>query len=168
VLWNLLNKLVSARYPLRPPGAVEEDDFLQKCIRCRKCGEACPYGSIKTAHGEWGLEMGTPFIYPAEVPCYLCADWPCINACPTGALQEVGEKNNVKMGEAVIDETICFAYNGIICRACYERCPIYTVAITLKDELYPVVHKEHCVGCGICEQVCPTDPKAIVVFSAHG
>ena len=167
MLLELLNKLSSIRFPLRPPGAIEEDDFLKKCIRCRKCEEACPYFSIKMAHGEWGLKMGTPFIYPQDIPCYLCADWPCIDVCPTSALEPVESMEQVTMGQAIIDETICFAFNGIICRACYERCPIYTKAIILRDELFPEVIKEHCVGCGICEHVCPTNPKAIVVYSAH-
>ena len=164
---ELLNKLASIRDPLRPPGAVPEDEFQQKCIRCRKCEEVCPHESIKMAHGEWGLKMGTPFIFPEEVPCYLCDDFPCINVCPTGALEAVKDKTEVAMGLADIDRSICFAYNGILCRACYERCPIYREAITLKEQLYPVVHKEHCVGCGICENVCPTTPKSIIVRSAH-
>ena len=167
MLLELLNRISSVRYPLRPPGAVDEEDFLKKCIRCRKCEEACPYFSIKMAHDKWGLKMGTPFIYPGEIPCYLCDDFPCIEACPTNALEPVKAKEEVAMGLAVIDTGLCFAYNGVLCRACYERCPIYTVAITLKDNLYPVVHSEHCVGCGICEQVCPTDPKSIIVISKH-
>jgi ferredoxin-type protein NapG len=162
-----LNKLASLGSPLRPPGAVKEEDFDKKCIRCRKCAEACPYLAIKMAHGERGFKMGTPYIDPQEVPCYLCEDFPCIEVCPSGALEEVAGRRDVKMGVAVIDESLCFPYQGILCRACYERCPIYREAIILKSELYPEVQKEDCVGCGICEHVCPTEPKAIVVISAH-
>ena len=167
MLLDFLNKLASIRFPLRPPGAVTEDGFLKKCIRCRKCEEACPYLSIQMAHDKWGLKMGTSFIYPEKVPCYLCEDFPCIDVCPTNALEPVDRKENVTMGLAVIDKDLCFAFNGIICRSCYERCPIYTIAITLKDELYPEVKKEHCVGCGICVHVCPTEPRAITMISAH-
>jgi ferredoxin-type protein NapG len=28
----------------------------------------------------------------------------------------------------------------------------------------PVVHSEHCTGCGICEKACPTDEAAIRVL----
>ena len=63
----------------------------------------------------------------------------------------------------VIDETACLAYNGVICRSCFERCPMYREAITLRDELYPEVHPCKCVGCGICEHACPADPAAIAV-----
>jgi len=167
MLLEFLDRISSLRYPLRPPGAVPEDEFLKKCIRCRKCEEACPYFSIRMAHDKWGLKMGTPFIYPQDIPCYLCEDFPCIQACPTNALEPVADKEEVAMGQAIISTDLCFAYNGILCRACYERCPIYNKAITLRDQLYPVVNTEYCVGCGICEQVCPTEPKAILINSAH-
>jgi len=167
MLLQWLDKISNLHNPLRPPGAVDEDEFLRKCIRCRKCEEACPYFSIKMAHDKWGLKMGTPFIVPQEIPCYLCEDFPCVNVCPTEALEPLTSKEEVRMGLAVIDTDICFAYHGIICRACYERCPIYNEAITLRDQLYPEVHKDHCVGCGICEHVCPTEPKSVIVISAH-
>jgi len=167
MLKDWFNKLASINEPLRPPGAIKEELFLQKCIRCRKCEEVCPYGSIITAHGDWGLAMGTPIISARDIPCYLCEDFPCIDVCPSEALSSVDSKENVRMGVAVIDESLCFAYNGIICRACYERCPIYRVAITLKDELFPEVHEEYCVGCGICVNVCPTEQVSIKVESSH-
>jgi len=167
MLKDWFNKLVSINEPLRPPGAIEEKLFLQKCIRCRKCEEVCPYGSIITAHGNWGLAMGTPIVSVRDIPCYLCEDFPCIDVCPSEALVPVDSKEEVKMGLAIIDETLCLPYNGILCRACYERCPIYSEAITLKDQLYPVVHEDKCVGCGICVNVCPAETVAISVKSFH-
>lgn len=162
---NWLKTLANWRNPLRPPGAISEKEFLQTCIHCMKCAEICSYGSIQIAHGKAGLKMGTPFLFPREVPCYLCMECPPV--CPSGALQPAVKKSDVKMGLAVIDRLKCFPYNGIICRSCYERCPIYTEAITLENELYPVVHDDKCVGCGICENVCPTEPSAITIQSSH-
>ncbi len=167
MLFDWLNKLSLKMDPLRPPGAVDEEKFLQKCTRCRKCAEVCPYNTIKMAHGESGVMMGTPYIEARENPCYLCEDFPCIAACPSEALSSVSTKEEVKMGMAVIDESLCLPYNGILCRACYERCPIYREAITLKDNLYPVVHEDQCVGCGICVNVCPAETVAISVVSKH-
>lgn len=166
-MFNFLKELSEIRNPLRPPGAVDEAEFIEKCIRCRKCEEVCPYDSIKMADLAYGARMGTPIIFPREEPCYLCDDLPCIAVCPTEALAPVTERAEIKMGIAKIDETLCFAYNGILCRACYERCPVYGEAITLDQELYPVVHEDLCVGCGICEKVCPVNPVAITVTSAH-
>ncbi len=168
MILEFLQKLANYHAPLRPPGAIPEDEFLNQCIRCRKCEEACPYDSIVMAHGDRGLKVGTPFIYARREPCYLCMK--CTEVCPTGALQLLKreEKRKVRMGTAKINQTTCLAYNGIICRACYERCPIYREAITLQNEIYPVVHQEHCVGCGICENVCPNEPASIIVYSSHG
>src|SRR6266545_3876887 len=40
---------------LRPPGAVAEELFLDRCTRCGDCLPACPYGS---AHGGGGGQPG--------------------------------------------------------------------------------------------------------------
>lgn len=146
---------------LRPPGASK--DFIKKCVRCGKCYQVCPYKSIKIAFIEIGLEnIYTPYILPRHVPCYLCMKCPPV--CPSGALdKKLQEKNKVKMGIARINKETCLAYAGTLCRSCYQNCPIFNEAIIIDDELKPVVKKEKCVGCGICENVCPLDEPAIIV-----
>ena len=62
-------------------------------------------------------------------------------------------------------------YDVELCDLCVQACPIKG-AITLetgpaKDGSgrtvgIPVVH-EPCVGCGVCEMICPVDPAAIVI-----
>ena len=37
--------------PLRPPGALPENDFLATCIRCGRCVDACPANALLGA--EW-------------------------------------------------------------------------------------------------------------------
>jgi len=164
MMLSWFKKIITMRAPLRPPGAVSEKDFNNQCIRCRKCQLVCPHKSIQTAHAEWGVKMGTPIIFPREIPCYLCMK--CPEVCPSSALKEM-DKTKVKMGKAVIDKTLCLPYNGVICYACFERCPIYREAITLKDQIYPEVHEDKCVGCGICEHVCLAAEPAITVISEH-
>jgi NAD-dependent dihydropyrimidine dehydrogenase PreA subunit len=34
----------------------------------------------------------------------------------------------------------------------------------MDHELRPVVNEKKCVGCGVCEHVCPADPAAISVI----
>jgi len=149
--------------PLRPPGALPEREFLSTCIRCGKCSQSCPYGAIRIAGLLDGIEiMGTPIIRPRRTPCYLCMKCPPV--CPSGALKRsLQKKEDVTMGIAVIDTKTCLAWQGTICRSCYDDCPILNEAITMDDKLQPVVHKNKCTGCGICENVCPADPAAIVV-----
>jgi ferredoxin-type protein NapG len=59
------------------------------------------------------------------------------------------------MGTAVIDRKRCYTYLGsVLCKTCFEKCPLKARAIELDLGLYPVITKE-CVGCGVCEHVCP-------------
>ncbi len=148
---------------LRPPGVVNEIDFSAKCIRCGKCSHACPYQSIKVATLMDGLTvMGTPFINARQIPCYLCMKCPPV--CPSGALdRNLKHKKDVRMGAAVIDKKQCLAWQETLCRSCYQSCPIFDEAIKMDEKLRPVVIDKKCVGCGICENVCPVEPTAIIV-----
>lgn len=148
---------------LRPPGARAETDFTSRCIRCGKCSQACPYNSIKIAGLFDGLDiMGTPVVKAREVPCYLCMKCPPV--CPSGALDRtVKQKSDVRMGTARINKQDCLAWQGTLCRSCYQNCPLFDSAIRMDVELRPVVDEKKCVGCGICENVCPVDPAAITV-----
>lgn len=136
---------------------------MARCIRCSKCVEVCPYGSIKIARLLDSLTaMGTPLIKPREVPCYLCMKCPPV--CPSGALERgMAKKTDVRMGRAVINRKDCLAWQGTLCRSCYQSCPIFDEAITMDSNLRPVVDEKKCVGCGICENVCPVEPAAIIV-----
>jgi ferredoxin-type protein NapG len=132
---------------LRPPGAVGEATFLERCTKCSDCMKACPHESI-VIHQD-----GTPVIYPDQMPCYLCDDTPCIAACATEALLPVGSVNEARMGVAVINHRLCTAGQG--CHACVSKCP--TDALTMDfDAQQLVVAVERCVGCGMCEHVCRT------------
>src|SRR6185436_15682414 len=51
---------------LRPPGAVAESLFLERCTRCSDCAKACPYESIA-----FHPLTGTPVIFADQIPCYL-------------------------------------------------------------------------------------------------
>lgn len=140
---------------LRPPGAVEESLFLERCTRCADCAKACPFGSIK-----FDLRDGTPVIFPDEIPCYLCEDFPCIASCETDALLPVGSREEVKMGVAVVIHRDCTAGQG--CNACVSQCP--THAITMNFDAFRIlVSADGCVGCGICEQTCKTVNDTIAI-----
>jgi len=146
---------------LRPPGAVAEALFLERCTLCGDCLKACPYDSIKPEP-----KSGTPVIFPDEMPCFLCEDFPCVDACGTEALLPVAGRAAVAMGVAVVSHRICTAGQG--CHACVSRCP--TDALAMDFDTYRLrVHDERCVGCGLCEQTCKTvnDKIAITVKPAR-
>jgi len=140
---------------LRPPGALNEDEFQKACIKCGLCAEACENresnknkdgskrpGTLKMAKGGDHNMIGTPFFVAADVPCYMCEDIPCVPVCPSGALDiasvsnDKGELdiNKARMGLAVVHKESCIAFWGIQCDACYRACPIQGEAITIEHQ----------------------------------
>lgn len=74
----------------------------------------------------------------------------------------VSHEEDVRMGLAVIEENLCLPYiNQGGCGACYTVCPVN--AVRLEAQRYPKVIADHCVGCGLCEEVCLQKVKAIRV-----
>lgn len=132
---------------LRPPGAVSEALFLERCTKCGDCVKACPQESI-VPHQD-----GTPVILPDQVPCYLCDDVPCIAACATDALLAVAGTQDIRMGVAVVNHRLCTAGQG--CHACVSKCPTDALAMDFNVQRL-VVTVERCVGCGMCEHICRT------------
>ena len=131
---------------LRPPGAVDEALFLERCTRCGDCVKACPYACIRL-----GDQDATPQIFPAEAPCYLCEDFPCIASCATDALLPLAGREDVRMGLAEVSQRTCTAGQG--CNACVSQCPMHALTMDF-DAFRVLVLDENCVGCGICEHTC--------------
>ncbi len=146
---------------VRPPGAVPEAQFLRACTQCTACQEACPHDSIRRLGPEFGAQAGTPAIVPRESPCYLCEGLPCISACETDALLPTSVRN-VSMGVAVLRLRECYVAQGQPCDYCVARCPLKSHAISYDDRGLPVVDQDGCVGCGVCDYVCPADALSIV------
>jgi len=169
---------------LRPPGALDELEFLTKCTRCDKCMRACPENAIQMAPASAGLALKTPFIDPRSVPCFLCTALPCITACEDEALVWPrhrradgtvleGPKAS-RMGTARVKQGSCVTWGNLerearACRICVDRCPYPEEAIRLVGPVegepmgHPEVDADHCTGCGICVFSCPSEPSAIVV-----
>ena len=146
---------------LRPPGALPERDFLDTCSRCGECVRVCPAQCIKIDYG--GTRgKGAPYIDPTQMPCVLCSSLACMNSCPSGALR-LTALVDIDMGTAQWNEHLCVRGYGQECTLCVDNCPVGTAALELRDNRI-VVHEDHCTGCGVCQNKCPTDPKSIVVM----
>lgn len=164
---------------IRPPGALPEDQFLGACVRCGLCVRDCPFDTLALAGLGDGVATGTPYFTARNVPCEMCDDIPCVVACPTGALDHgLTDIDDARMGLAVlVDHENCLNFLGLRCDVCYRICPSIDKAITLDMQhnkrsghhalFIPVVHSDHCTGCGKCEKACVLEEAAIKVLPMH-
>lgn len=220
---------------LRPPGALDEKDFLASCIKCGQCVQVCPVQAIKLADLVDGMGVGTPLIDARAQACdFSCDAVQCILACPTGSLTYhkpaflpvrsgaalaakpilLAKENDPeptlnlaeRMGVARLTRAeACLAVQGkgfrgqargpdfkgrmrymkvdrwkpvkvadqpydiAECDLCARECPVKG-AISIETVFTPdgirrkspVVH-EPCVGCGVCEMICPVEPTCITI-----
>jgi MauM/NapG family ferredoxin protein len=178
---------------IRPPGALNETNFLSRCIRCSECVRVCPNNALQLAFTEAGL-MGlwspivTPKIGFCEPSCVLCS-----KVCPTGAIQELtprkkgwiaeegGSSEPLLIGTAVYDQRLCLPWaKATDCAICLEWCPVTPKAIYVKDAMVmdaegkprtlkqPHVDLNRCVGCGACEFSCPLQERPGVYVTSSG
>jgi formate hydrogenlyase subunit 6/NADH:ubiquinone oxidoreductase subunit I len=126
---------------VRPPGSVAEALFLERCIKCDQCLRVCPTNVLQPALFETGLEgVWTPVLNNrmgyCELNCVLCGQ-----VCPTGAIRRLSLEEKLGAG--------AFAEQGParIGTAFYDygRCLPWAMD----------------APCVVCEEVCPTSPKAI-------
>jgi len=159
---------------LRPPGALPEDAFLARCIRCLRCVQACPNRALQPLGAEFGRHrQSTPAIFARKQACMLCNGLEgdalrCTAACPTGVLRRISKdpetiRRLVRMGTAEIDRNLCYSYNGWSCGTCYRACPLPGEAMTIGLWERPSVNPDVCLGCGLCERACIRYPQAIRV-----
>ncbi|MGC9327307.1 MAG: 4Fe-4S dicluster domain-containing protein [Candidatus Hinthialibacter sp.] len=218
-LGGLLGVLIFRTYPqaqgntfnpglIRPPGSLPEREFLARCIKCGECMKVCPTNGIQPAFLQAGLEgMWTPVMNMklgyCEYECTLCGQ-----VCPTQAIQElkletlpdgqtvrleppeltedgletpIEERKPMKIGQAFFDTNRCLPYAfARSCIVCEEHCPTSPKAIWVEGverlnsagEMVPLklphVDPARCVGCGICENVCPLKDKSGIYVTSAG
>lgn len=177
-------ELRSAAMLIRPPGAVNEADFLATCARCDECLKVCPTNVLQPAALEAGWEgVFTPRLDYRRGYCeYNCAE--CGKVCPTRSIAplDLSLKQATVIGLARIDQTLCLPWaKGEECLVCEELCPVPRKAITFvgqgngggggrgRDQettetdaglKLPRVNERHCIGCGICQYNCPVQSPA--------
>lgn len=178
---------------IRPPGSVEESEFLERCIKCDQCINVCPTNVLQPATlAESGLEgFWTPVmdfsVGFCQLNCTLCSE-----VCPTGAIQKIDlpkklglgkhvEDGPIRLGTAFFNRGRCLPWAmETPCVVCEEVCPTTPKAIGTYDvevERWdgktvtlnrPYMRPELCIGCGICEHECPVVDDAAVYVTAIG
>ncbi|MBR1770268.1 MAG: 4Fe-4S dicluster domain-containing protein, partial [Bacteroidales bacterium] len=105
--------------------------------------------------------------------------------CPAGAIEPVEkeDKTSIQIGKAVWVKDNCVVLkNGHQCGNCARHCPagaIFMVDYENKDKALqgkdsasqgkdtdklkiPSVNESRCIGCGMCEYVCPSRPFSAI------
>ena len=167
---------------IRPPGSLEEKEFLKRCVKCGECMKVCITNGLQPTLFEGGIEgIWSPVLVPrmgyCEYRCTLCGQ-----VCPTGAIKrlELKDKMKVKIGLAMIDKGRCLPYaHATPCIVCEEVCPTPKKAIWFEEAKVkdrgkekvvkqPRVDLELCIGCGICETKCPVVGRPAIYVTSVG
>ncbi len=178
---------------LRPPGSLDESDFLSRCIRCGECMKVCPNTALHPTFDEAGIEgLWSPTLVPrigyCEPSCVLCSE-----VCPTGAIWRITPKEKgwvvgvgqqgqpVRLGTAFYDRGRCLPWAmATECIVCEEWCPVSPKAIYVQEAQVtdadgnaktlkqPRVDPSRCVGCGACEYACPLQERPAVYVTSIG
>ncbi len=119
---------------IRPPGSTPEKDFLTLCQRCGLCMKVCPTNAINPTLTEAGMAgFWTPTLVMIQGYCeYTCTL--CGSVCPTGAIADISVKTKIEQPVRI--------GSAYIDRG---RC-------------LPWSGNGPCI---VCEEHCPTSPKAI-------
>lgn len=132
---------------IRPPGALPEEEFLKRCIKCGQCMRICPTNVIQPGGIDGGLEnLWTPVLNNrigssgCQLNCVACGQ-----VCPTSAIRpitldekkgvgEFAEVGPIKLGTAFIDRNRCLPWAmDKPCIVCEENCPVSPKAIYTQE-----------------------------------
>ncbi len=124
---------------VRPPGSLGESDFLDRCIRCGQCMKVCVTGGLIPTAFEGGVEgIWAPRFDMRKGYCEYHCTL-CTQVCPTGAIERLDEETKIHT--------------------------VIGVAKIDKDTCLPYAEKQQC---SVCEEFCPTSPKAIELHKGKG
>ncbi len=123
---------------IRPPGSKPEGQFLGLCVKCGECMKVCPTNALQPAFDQAGPEgLWTPVLVPRMGYCEYYCSL-CGQVCPTGAIKELKIREKTKIR-------------------------IGTAWIN-KNRCLPYILGK---ACRVCEEKCPTSPKAIEIVETE-
>ncbi len=159
---------------IRPPGAIPEAEFLNRCVRCGACMKACPTNTLQPVWLKAGIEgIFSPIMVPRLAACGIYCNV-CGQVCPTGAIRSLSltEKNYAKVGTAWIERRHCLVWEqDKKCLVCDEVCPYNAVSfrpVADRKNAVPFVIAQRCTGCGWCESKCPVEGASAIRVSIIG
>jgi protein NrfC len=110
---------------LIPPGGIPPADGyllvdIEKCQGCASCMLACSLiheGVESLSLSRIQIVQNSFLAFPDDLTveqCRQCVDPPCVQVCPTGALDANAKYGNVR----IVDKELCIG-----CGLCFEACP---------------------------------------------
>lgn len=174
-----------------PPGALSVRNLQSHCTACQLCIDSCPNDVLRPSSS-----LGT-FMQPevsfergyCRPECNTCSQ-----VCPTGAIKPISieERTATQVGHAVWVEKNCIpAQEGKPCGNCARHCPAGAIQLVPASDAYrkgdrgqwfdadnkridgrmvpmkPVINEEKCIGCGACENLCPSRPFSAIYVEGH-
>ncbi len=144
---------------------------IEKCVGCHSCQIACAlaHSDAKTlfeaAQQEPPVQSRISVLLagntPVAVQCRHCDDPPCVEKCPTDAMQKRDSD-----GVVTVDSELCTA-----CKVCIKVCPLGefgVISISRDEEAETIIKCDMCVeriGRGLlpaCVEACPTGALALM------
>lgn len=175
---------------ITPPGSLSARNMAEHCTSCQLCINSCPNDVLRPSSSldrfmqpEVSYERGY-----CRPECTRCSD-----VCPTGAIKPVTveQRTAIQVGHAVwVKENCVPVADGIPCGNCARHCPAGAIQMVPlqagvhqdgrrwldadnqeipreKVLLIPVVNDDKCIGCGACENLCPSRPFSAIYVEGH-
>lgn len=169
----LPKKAPNRKTPITPFGSESVEKFYKHCTACQLCVTVCPNNVLRPSsrlehlmQPEMSFEKGY-----CRPECVKCSE-----VCPAGAILKITpeEKTEWKVGTAGVDYDLCVVNrDGVSCGNCAHHCPVGAIRMVRKnpdDEKsprIPSVNEEKCIGCGACENLCPSRPISAITVNGY-
>ncbi|MBO4642092.1 MAG: 4Fe-4S binding protein [Bacteroidaceae bacterium] len=175
---------------ITPPGSLSARNMRSHCTACQLCIDSCPNDVLRPSkkldrlmQPEVSFERGY-----CRPECNRCSQ-----VCPTGAILPitVEQRTAIQVGHAVWNRETCVPVtDGRPCGLCARKCPAGAIQmVPLQSGVHqdgwrwldadgkeiprekllmiPVVNEEKCIGCGACENLCPSRPYSAIYVEGH-
>ena len=166
---QVIDKIVPERSErLVPPGAGSVKSFHDHCTACQLCVSACPNHVLRPSS-----DLGH-FLQPVmEYDKGYCRPEcnACSQVCPAGAIKPVTveQKMAVRIGVAHVNLDLCLPATGKdSCGNCAYHCPSGAIRMVRQSGSrmqIPTVSEDRCIGCGACENLCPSRPISAITVN---
>ena len=166
-------KIPNRETPLTPPGSLSARNLAQHCTACQLCISVCPNQVLRPSSDLSNfMQPVTSFERGYCRPeCVKCSE-----VCPTGAIKPITkeEKTAIQIGHAVwIADNCVVNRDKEKCDNCFRHCPTGAIQMVAKNPddkkspKIPVINTERCIGCGACENLCPSRPFSAIYVEGH-